>query len=616
MAEPAPTQVLAPFRRPRLRFMTCGAVDDGKSTLIGRLLYDAAAVFEDHVAEVLRVGEGDLDFSLFVDGLRAEREQGITIDVAHRYFTTARRAFAIADAPGHEQYTGNQAAAASQTDLAVVVVSAADGVQPQTRRHMAIAALFGVRHTVVVVNKMDLAGWRKDAFDACASELADVAETLGLVTVAAIPVCARAGDNVVHRSQAAHWYAGAAVLETIEEFEPQHDGRGGDAVLPIALTQRLPGGGRISFGKLVAGTLATGDRLQAESGTEATVTRLWAAGVETANAAAGEALAVQLSPETDLGRGTVLAHRRIAPVMQARARLVWLGPEPLHVGRIYAIQVGTARAGVTVRPEASIDLRTFAAVAVEDEIAKNDIAVARLTLTAPLPATTFDESRALGAFILVDRVTTQTVGAGVILSIEQRADDLPWHRLQITPADRARLMGQQPLVIWLTGLSGAGKSTIADLLDRRLHRHGRHAIVLDGDNLRHGLSSDLGFTEADRSENVRRVGEVAALMADAGLIVIVALISPFAADRQRARETIGKARFVEVFVDAPLEVCEQRDTKGMYARARQGTLQRFTGVAAAYEPPDTPDVHLRTDGVAPEDAAEALFSTIEARLRR
>ncbi len=607
----------APLKLPRLRFMTCGSVDDGKSTLIGRLLHESGAVYEDHEAEARRAGPGrDLDFSFLVDGLKAEREQGITIDVAYRYFATARRSFLIADAPGHEQYTRNQAAAASQTQLAVVLVSAVDGVQPQTRRHMAIASLFGLRDIVVAVNKMDLVGRQQEPFAAIAAELKGLAAGLGLAIAATIPISAREGDNVVAPSAAMDWYAGPPLLDVLERFEPAAGDDGGTALLPVSLTGRLDGGGRVSFGEIARGRIAVGETLRTENDLTATVTRLWAAGAEAAEAGSGEAVAVELAPELDLGRGAVLAagDHAVAPATQLRVRFVWLAGEPGQPGRTYDLEIGTGRTGAAIsRIEGRLDLDSLAMTSADGGLGPNDIAVARLNLTTPLPALAFADSPRLGAFILIDRLSRRTAAAGIVLSVERLSRDTPWQAMQVTPANRARAMGQTPMVVWLTGLSGAGKSTIADLLDRRLHSLGRHGIVLDGDNLRHGLTADLGFSDADRSENIRRVGHAAALMADAGLIVIVSLISPFREDRQRAREAVGPDRFIEVFVDAPLDVCRQRDPKGMYARALAGDLPRFTGVSAAYEPPETPDLHLATDAISPEQAVERILAALDAR---
>lgn len=602
-----------PMRLPRLRFMTCGSVDDGKSTLIGRLLLDSGSVFEDHLAEAVRAGPGGgLDFSFLVDGLKAEREQGITIDVAYRYFATDKRAFLIADAPGHEQYTRNQAAAASQTQLAVVLVSAVDGVQRQTRRHIAIAALFGMRDIVVAVNKMDLVNREPDRFMVIGAELRSLAAALGLRTVAVVPVSARDGDNIVTRSTAMPWYDGPTLLDALETFEPSAPPQADRTIVPVALTGRRPEGGRVSYGEVASGRITVGQRLMSQDGHGSQVIRLWSAGADVREAGPGEAVAVELSPELDLGRGAVLSQDRpVASAKQLRVRFVWLSPEPIHPRRTYEIEIGTARGTIAfIRLEGRLDLEALGIAALDDDLAANDIAVARLQLATALPALPFAEQRGLGAFIIVDRTSRRTVAAGVVLSVERQNQDTPWQTLVVTPADRARSLGQTPKVIWLTGLSGSGKSTIADILDRKLQARGWHAAVLDGDNLRHGLASDLGFSDADRSENVRRVAHVASLMADAGLIVIVSLISPFQADRQRARETIGADRFVEVFVDASLEVCQTRDPKGMYARAMAGNLPRFTGVGAPYEAPEAPDLRLDAENRSADANAEAILKHI------
>jgi len=605
------------FERPRLRFMTCGSVDDGKSTLIGRLLLESGAIFEDHLAEATRASNGStLDLSYLVDGLKAEREQGITIDVAYRYFATTRRSFLIADAPGHEQYTRNQAAAASQTQLAVVLVSATDGVQLQTRRHMAIASLFGVSDIVVAVNKLDLVGFDREPFGVISAELKNFATALGLNVVAAIPISARNGDNVVSASEATPWYYGPTLLDVLENFEPRPNLVGDQAVLPIGLTGRFDGGGRVSFGTLSAGRINTGDWLVSELGLRATVKRLWRAGEASGVAEAGDPVAVELAPQLDLGRGTVLTSgvHDCPLATQLKGRMVWLSTEGIQPNRVYDVQIGTGQAPATIsRVEGLLDLGALAVLAPADEVKSNDIAIARLNFATPLVAMPFNENRELGAFLLVDRVTRTTAAAGVVLSIERRSGDTPWQTVEVQPADRARLMGQAPFVVWLTGLSGAGKSTIADLLDRRLVALGRHVAVLDGDNLRQGLNADLGFTDADRSENIRRVGEVAALMADSGLIVIVSLISPFQGDRDRARTAVGSHRFLEVFVDAPLDVCQRRDPKGMYARALSGTLPRFTGIGAGYERPMQPDIHLHTDTTNPAECVAIVIEILRQR---
>ena len=605
------TEPLPAFARKRLRFTTCGAVDDGKSTLIGRLLYDSGSVYDDQIEEIRRAATSadGLDFAFVVDGLKAEREQGITIDVAYRYFTTGRRAFLIADAPGHEQYTRNQAAAASQSDVAVLVVSAVDGIRRQTRRHLTIAALFGIRAVIVAVNKMDAVGFDAGRFASLEAEATALAAGLGVAVAGIVPVAARDGDNIVAASGAMPWYAGPTLLALLEDCEVDHDPPQ-TVRLPVQTTGRLPGGGRVSLGTLASGRLAVGDTLCGEASLAGRVTRLWRAGVEAGAATAGDAVAVELAPELDIGRGSILMAPAevLQPALQVRARLVWLDQSPLVAGRDYDCQIATQKvvAGVS-RIEGIVDLDTTQTVSGAEQVAFNEIADTLVSFAQPITVAPATAEPALGRFILVDRQSRRTVAAGVVTSVERRTGDLPWQAMAVTPAARAKAKLQVPAVIWLTGLSGAGKSTICDLLDRRLHALGRHTMVLDGDNLRHGLNADLGFTAADRVENMRRVAHVAALMADAGLVVLVSLISPYVAERRRAREVIGTDRFVEVFVDAPVEVCVSRDPKGHYARAAAGNLANFTGVSSSYEAPQSPDIHLRTDQVSAEDAADMIL---------
>jgi len=606
----------AAMSEPRLRLMTLGSVDDGKSTLIGRLLYDSGAVYEDHLVEVSRAaGKGDIDFSFLVDGLKAEREQGITIDVAYRYFATQRRSFLIADAPGHEQYTRNQAAAASHAQLGIVLVTATDGVQPQTRRHMAIAALFGLSHVVVAINKMDLVGFDRAAFAAVAEDMRRLAAGLGLQIVATIPVAAKAGANVVQRGDDMAWYEGPSLLGCLESFSLPAPVEG-PAILPVQHTLRIEGGGRISCGTLASGQIRPGDPLVTDGGQRVHIAELWSAGRPVECAQAGEAIAVRLNPERDIGRGAVLT----APSLQAggatqlRVRLVWLVDYALQSGRTYQLQIGTSGISAHVsRIEGILDLATMAVTPSDKAIGVNDLVIARFSLLAPAPALPFAQNRALGAFILVDRASARTVAAGVVLGVERRDTDTPWQALEVSPERRASLLGQKPCVLWLTGLSGAGKSTLANLVDRELFGLGRPSVILDGDNLRHGLNADLGFSDADRIENIRRVAFVAAMMADAGLLVIVSLLSPFEEARRHARQVIGENRFIEIFVDAPLDVCRQRDPKGLYARADAGTLQRFTGVATGYEPPTSPDLHLHTDQIEAAESGRLILDMVRRR---
>ncbi|MFN4018846.1 MAG: adenylyl-sulfate kinase [Reyranella sp.] len=607
------TAPLPSSARKRLRFTTCGAVDDGKSTLIGRLLYDSGSIYDDQIEEIRRatISTDGLDFAFVVDGLKAEREQGITIDVAYRYFATAGRAFLIADAPGHEQYTRNQAAAASQSDVAVLVVSAVDGIRAQTRRHLTIAALFGIRAVIVAVNKMDAVAFGEPRFDVLAAEITALARLLGVTVAGIVPAAARAGDNVVTPSTAMPWYRGPTLLALLESCDVDREGPH-EARLPVQTTGRLSGGGRVSLGTLASGTLAVGDTLCGDPTLPARVARLWRAGVAVSAAAAGDAVAIELTPELDIGRGSILMRPAefLQPALQVRARLVWLDQAPLVAGRDYDCQIATQKvvAGVS-RIEGIVDLDTALTVPGAEQVAFNEIADTLLSFAQP--ATVATQEPALGRFILVDRQSRRTVAAGTVTTVVRHTGDLPWQAIAVTPQARARAKLQTPLVVWFTGLSGAGKSTICDLLDRRLHALGRHTTVLDGDNLRHGLNADLGFSAADRVENMRRVANVAALMADAGLIVLVSLISPYRAERQRAREVIGAERFVEVFVDAPIEVCMARDPKGHYARAAAGSLANFTGVSSVYEPPEAPDVHVASDRMQAEEAVQLILERLD-----
>lgn len=602
-----------PYRLPRLRFMTCGAVDDGKSTLLGRLLYDCGAIYEDQLDEIRQATSAamasGLDFAFVVDGLKAEREQGITIDVAYRYFATARRAFICADAPGHEQYTRNQAAAASQSDIAVVVVSIVDGIREQTRRHMVIGAMFGIQEVIVAVTKMDIVRYDESRFRRIEQDVSGFCARLGIRARATIPVSAKGGDNILAPLRATSWYGGPTLLEALESCEPRS--RMEAALrLPVQMTARLSNGGRVSLGTISSGRLIVGDRVCTTPALPATVTRLWQSGRESREAHAGEAVAVQLTPEIDIGRGMVLLHADAfaESALQLHARLVWLDTHPMMHGRDYDCLIGHAKVAASVsRVKGIVDLDQGSVKPADRAVVSNDIAEVTMSFAQAIFASPFAEDPRLGSFIMVDRQSRRSVAAGIVTAIERRAGDLPWQTTSVTSAARAAAKLQKPFVLWFTGLSGAGKSTLCDLLEQRLHALGRHTMILDGDNLRHGLNADLGFGDVDRVENMRRVAHVARLLAEAGIITLVSLISPFRAERQRAREVVGAERFLEIFVDAPLDVCRQRDPKGLYARASSGKLSRFTGISASYEEPLKADIHLRTDQASPVEAVDAIL---------
>jgi len=601
--------------RPTLRFVLCGSVDDGKSTLIGRILYDCRQVFSDHMesleADSRRYGtRGDAsDLALLLDGLQDEREQGITIDVAYRTFATPRRRFVVADAPGHEQYTRNLASGASTADLAVVLVDARKGILPQTARHTRIVTMFGVRRLVLAVNKMDLVGWDRDRFEAIASRYQAMAEEAGAREVAAIPVSALTGDNVTRRCEATPWHAGPTLLGHLEAVEMEDPPPDQPFRMPVQYVNRPGPDFRGYCGRVAAGSVSPGDRVHiAPSDVETAVDSIVVWRGTRPRAARGDSVTLTLAPDADVTRGDVIAKAAdpVASADQFRARLLWMGEEPLHVGRPYLLKLHAREVGATVtrirhRVQVS-DGSTLAAAKLE----LNDLGVVNLATSRPVPFAPFDESRELGGFILIDRVTNATVGAGTISFALMRAANLKWQEFDVTGETRAGMKRQSARCLWLTGLSASGKSTIANLLEKRLIAEGRHTYLLDGDNIRHGLNRDLGFTEADRVENIRRVAEVSRLMVDAGLIVIVAFISPFRSERDFARGLFKPGEFVEIFVDAPLEVCARRDPKGLYAKAMRGEIRNFTGVDSPYERPARPDLRLDTEELSPEECAELV----------
>jgi bifunctional enzyme CysN/CysC len=604
-----------------LRFMTCGSVDDGKSTLIGRLLYESRRVFDDQLraleADSRRFGtQGDrVDFALLVDGLLAEREQGITIDVAYRFFSTASRRFVVADTPGHEQYTRNMATGASTADLAVILVDARKGVLAQTRRHTRIVAMMGIRHVVLAVNKMDLVGYACASFDAVVDAYAPFAAECGIAHLQSIPISALEGDNLVHASARMPWYDGPTVLDYLDGVVVYQGESGRPFRMPVQLVGRPNPSFRGFGGRVSAGTVRPGDRVRVlPSGVETRVKTIVAWEDERLGADAGESTMLTFEDDVDVSRGDVIAGADEPPPIadQFEARLLWMGAHDLIPGRAYLLKIHASEVSAAVMEiRHKVDVNTGAELAART-LTLNDIGVVKLSTAQPIVFEPYETSRTLGGFILIDKLTFETVGAGMLLFALRRASNIHWQALDVGRAGRARLLQQAPRCVWFTGLSGSGKSTIANLLEQRLHAAGRHTYILDGDNVRHGLNRDLGFTEADRVENIRRVAEVARLMVDAGLIVLVAFISPFRSERRLARDLFGAGDFIEVFVETPLEECERRDPKGLYAKARSGALANFTGIDSPYEPPESPDVHVITSGRRAEDCANDLFEWISA----
>ena len=609
--------------RPTLRFVLCGSVDDGKSTVIGRLLYDCRQVFSDQMSRIERESarygtQGrETDLALLVDGLRDEREQGITIDVAYRSFETPRRRFVVADAPGHEQYTRNMATGASTADLAVVLVDARKGILPQTARHTRIAVLFGVRHLVLAVNKMDLVLWDRGVFESIKARYHGVADEIGVTGFQAIPVSALTGDNLTRRSVSAPWYAGPTLLACLETVDVEEPAVGQPFRMPVQYVNRPDSDFRGYCGRVAAGEVAVGDAVRVSpAGPESRVESIvvWDGTCE--RAVKGESVTLTLFPDVDVTRGDVVAAAD-APVGvadQFQARLVWMHDDPLAVGRPYVMKLHAREIGASVtRIKHRLDVSNGSRLAAST-LHLNDLGTVNLATDRPVPFAPFEESRKLGGFILIDRATNATAAAGTIRFPLMRAANVKWQNLDISKDIRSRLKLQQAQCVWLTGLSASGKSTIANLLDRRLTIEGRHTYLLDGDNVRHGLCRDLGFTEADRVENIRRVAEVARLMVDAGLIVIVSFISPFRSERDYARSLFESGEFIEVFVDASLEACAARDPKGLYAKAFRGEIKNFTGIDSPYQPPVHPDLQLDTEELSPEECADLLAERIEQEL--
>jgi bifunctional enzyme CysN/CysC len=607
-------------RKTLLRFITCGSVDDGKSTLIGRLLFDSKAIFEDQLsaleADSKRIGtQGEnLDYALLLDGLSAEREQGITIDVAYRFFATERRKFIVADTPGHEQYTRNMITGASTADLAVILIDARKGVLTQTRRHSYLAHLVGIEHIVLAVNKMDLVGFDRSRFEAIVADYRSFAQSIGIGAVEAIPISALGGDNIAARSDKTPWYTGPSLIEYLETVELNvSKERAAPFRMPVQWVNRPNLDFRGFAGLIAGGEVKPGDLIRVmPSGKTSRVSRIVAFGGDLPRAVAGQSVTLCLTDEIDCSRGDVIVAAEAPAELadQFEATLVWMADEPLLPGRPYWLKLGTQTATATIHaPKYQVNVNTLEHLAAKT-LELNAIGVVNLATDRPLVFEPYAVSRELGGFIVIDKLTNATVAAGMLHFSLRRSQNIHWQALDISRESRARLKNQKPAVLWFTGLSGAGKSTIANLVEKKLHRMNRHTFLLDGDNVRHGLNKDLGFTDADRVENIRRVGEVARLMTDAGLIVITAFISPFRAERRMVRDMIAAGEFIEVFVDTPLADAEKRDVKGLYKKARAGSLTNFTGIDSPYEAPTAPEIRIDTTRMSPNDAADLIVERL------
>jgi bifunctional enzyme CysN/CysC len=604
-------------RKSLLRFITCGSVDDGKSTLIGRLLYESQVVFDDQLAaldeDTRRFGTrgSERDLALLVDGLAAEREQGITIDVAYRYFATDRRKFIVADTPGHEQYTRNMVTGASTADLAVILVDARKGVLTQTRRHSYLARLLGISRIVLAVNKMDLVSYERTVFEAIVADYRAFGAQIALMDITPIPISAVYGDNITQHGTNMPWFAGSTLIEHLESVPLDARLAREPFRLPVQWVNRPNGDFRGYCGQIVSGSVRPGDRVRIlPAGREASVTRIVTADGDLEAAVAGQSVTLTLGAEVDVGRGDVIAAADAAPQVadQFEATVVWLGDEPMLQGRTYLMKAGARTVSATVTPlKHKINVNTLEHTAAE-RLELNDIGVCELELDQPIAFEPYAENRALGGFILIDRITNATVGAGLIHFALRRSQNVHWQALDVDKGLRARQKGQRACVLWLTGLSGAGKSAIANRIEKQLAAQGRHTYLLDGDNVRHGLNKDLGFAAQDRVENIRRVAEVSRLMVDAGLIVLVSFISPFRAERRMARALFEPGEFFEVFIDTPLAVAEGRDVKGLYRKARRGELKNFTGIDSPYETPERPEIRIDTTQLSAEQAADLVVA--------
>ncbi|QOG22930.1 sulfate adenylyltransferase subunit CysN [Bradyrhizobium sp. SEMIA] len=616
------TEAVPARTKDQLRFITCGSVDDGKSTLIGRLLHDSKMIYHDQLTVLERdsIKHGsagnDIDFALLVDGLEAEREQGITIDVAYRFFTTPRRSFMVADAPGHEQYTRNMATGASHAQLAIILIDARKGVMVQTRRHSFICSLLGIRHVVLAVNKIDLVAYNKECFDRIALDYLAFAAGLGFTSIVPVPISARYGDNVVDRSAHANWYDGPCLLEHLESIDIPSGTAGQAFRFPVQWVNRPNPDFRGYAGTVASGRISAGDEIVvAASGRTTRIKRIVTHDGDLVGAEAGDAVTITLEDEIDIGRGDILSRPDDRPKVadQFAAYVIWMDNEPLAPGRNYVLRIGSQTIiGSITAIRHRIDVNTCEHLAA-GMLSLNEIGFCDVATAMPAVFDPYELNRKTGSFIFIDRYTNRTVGAGMIAFPLRRDTNIVRQALSVDRRERAALKNQKPCVIWFTGLSGAGKTTIANLVDQKLCGMSRHTMLLDGDNLRHGLNADLGFSETDRVENIRRVGEVAKLMADSGLIVICSFISPSRAERDRVRGLVGKDEFIEVFVDTPIEECARRDPKGLYSKVKSGQIKNFTGIDSCYEAPTTPEIHLRTMEQTLEHSAEAVVDVLMAR---
>ena len=609
-----------------LRFITCGSVDDGKSTLIGRLLYDSKMIFDDQLSALEAASkksgtQGEaIDFALLVDGLAAEREQGITIDVAYRFFATEKRKFIVADTPGHEQYTRNMVTGASTADLAVLLVDARQGILTQTRRHAYLVHLLGIKHIVLAVNKMDLVDFDQARFDEIVADFADFAASLNMVPPLAIPISGLAGDNITDKSPHTPWYQGPALLPHLETVELAEDAAQNAAfAMPVQWVNRPNLDFRGFSGRLAGGTVKPGDKIRiVPSGKTSTVKEIVTMASDDTlatlpEAVAGQSVTLTLSDEIDCSRGDVIAAADNPPLAADRfeASLVWMDETAMLPGRAYELRLGTQAVSARIQtPKYAVNVNNMEHLAAAD-LGLNEIGVVELATDRPIVFAPFAESQKLGSFVLIDKISNATVAAGMLHFSLRRAHNIHWQAVDIDRAAHAELKGQRPKILWFTGLSGSGKSTIANALEKKLHANGKHTFLLDGDNVRHGLNKDLGFTDADRIENIRRIGEVAKLMSDAGLIVLTAFISPFRAERDMVRALVPAGDFIEVHVDTPLDIAERRDVKGLYKKARAGELKNFTGIDSPYEPPEAPEIIVNTTELSADEAADAIIAYLD-----